>query len=648
MSSSPESRRERTPAGGVRRRWLLGAALALALVEGLYLLLANGFLSSSYGQRLLNRRPEKLQVSWGSAWTVWPGRVHLRALHLRSQSRGARWELELDRASCAVSLPALAAKRFSARDVAGRGLGFRLLRRPRPGEPAPPEGSAPVISGFPGPVETPAGGTAAPQRRRSWKLSLAGIAVDDIREIWIHRLRWEGDGRLTGGLEMEIRGPLEIRPTRIELSSGQILSGDEIVSDKARLRLEARSGRFVPRENRGLAALGFLSGHLSFESPRTDFGFLNYYFQRAPWIDVGGTGEVRADVGVERGELLPGSLVTVDARSLALDALGFAAGGSGDIRAEVAAAGAGIATRLAARLDGFELADDRSDGDGGETLVRGAGLELVAHGEEADLVRGFGDLDVEVSIPPSEVPDLTAFNAFLPAASDLRIGSGQGSFHGRLSLDSGTHSGSGEVEVRGEGVGLSFDNAVVVGDVKVSARLRDADLLARRFDVSGSRVELEHFAVDLARRGAEETGWWARLELREGELRLRERPPSIDGAISAEIRDSGPLAAYIAERKPRIPWLKKILTVEDVSASARLTTGPETLTVGDLRITGEKLEILATGLNLTQGRRDGLFFFKLGPLSAALEIDGEGRQWKLTRSRRWYEERAEETRSGAR
>ena len=62
----------------------------------------------------------------------------------------------------------------------------------------------------------------------------------------------------------------------------------------------------------------------------------------------------------------------------------------------------------------------------------------------------------------------------------------------------------------------------------------------------------------------------------------------------------------------------------------------------------EKLEILATGLHLTRGRRDGLFFLKLGPLSAAVEIDRKGRDWKLTRSRRWYEERVAEDRSGDR
>ena len=43
------------------------------------------------------------------------------------------------------------------------------------------------------------------------------------------------------------------------------------------------------------------------------------------------------------------------------------------------------------------------------------------------------------------------------------------------------------------------------------------------------------------------------------------------------------------------------------------------------RFPGRRFEILATGLHLTRGRRDGLFLFKLGPLSAAVEIDEDGR-----------------------
>jgi hypothetical protein len=615
--------------------------LVAAVLQGLYLVAANAFLWTSVGQGLLDRKPEKFQISWSSARTFWPGRIHLEEVRLQSQSRRARWELELDRAVVSCSLPALALKRFSTRRIAGHGLEFRLLRRPEPGEPRPEAGIVPQISGFPGPLESPARDEPPPQRRWPWKLALSGIEVDGVREVWIEGQRFVGNGRASGGVRIEIRGPAEISPSIVELFDGRITQGDEVVSEAAHLTFEARSERYLPRENRGLAALAFLSGRVRFESPRTGFGFLDRYFQKAPWVDVGGTGDVRADVTFDHGKLSPGSVVTVESRDLAVGALDFRATGSGELRAEVHASTAtdadadAVETLLQAVLHEFEIA-----GGDGPPLVRGSGLDLIARGRKADLVEGFGNLDVEVTIPSSEIPDLSAFNTFLPPASDLRFHSGHGRLQGRLDLDSRKNTGHGELEVHADGVGLKYQDTAMVGDVRATARLRGADLVGRRYDVSGSRVELDRFWVaDASRTG--ETGWWGKFELREGELRGRGNP-GIEAVLVARIRDSGPLAAYIAEKKPVLRWFENLLTVDDVTAAGRLAIGAENMSVTGVEITGEKLEILATALHLTHGHRDGLFHFQLGPLSAGVEIAGSEREWKLLRSRRWYEQRAAE------
>ncbi len=625
------------------RRWLVRALIVLALLQGLYLVLANAFLQSSAGHRLINRKPEKIQISWGSARTFLPGYVHLTDVHLKNQNRRLRWELELDRARLRFSVPALALKRFSVRHLHMQGMEFRLLRRPEPGAPLPDD--RPEISGFPGPLASPAG-PRPPRRRGAWTLSLSGIEVEGIREVWIEDQRFVGDGRANGGVWLEVGGPLRIAPSVLELVEGRITSGDEMVSETVRLVIEARSDRFVPHENRGIAVLGFLSGRVRFESPETGFGFLNGYFRKAPWIDVGGTGDVRVDVTVDRGRLSPGSLVTVDSQDLTVDALEFHAFGRGEIRAEVKVPeekptptdADGIETRLEAELHDFEI----GGGSSGTPLARGSGLTLAARSDEADLVDGFGNVDVELVIPRSEIPDLSAFNAFLPAATDLRIDSGQGNFQGRLSLSSADHSGNGELEVQGEGVGLIFQDNTVFGDVRVVTRLQSADLIGRRFDISGTRVDLERFRITNAESDAEETGWWGKIELRDGELRGGEEPRGIDATLVAQLRDSGPLAAYLAEKKAALSWFENLMTVEDVTAEGHLRTDGKTISIDRVRITGDKLEILAAALHLTHGRRDGLFFFKLGPLSAAVEIDGQDRDWKLIRSRRWYEARAAE------
>lgn len=207
---------------------------------------------------------------------------------------------------------------------------------------------------------SPAADSPQPRRRRPWKVSLSGVVADEVREVWIEDQSYLGAGRLTAGAEIEIGGPMTLQPSTLELTGGRILTADEVVAEEARLHCEVRSDGFVPRENRGRDALGFLSGRFRFESPRTSFGFLDNYFQSAPWIEVGGIGDVEIDVTVDHGQLAPGSRVTVAARDLTLDALDLIAGGRGEILAEVSAAGGGVETRLSVRLDDFELVERAS------------------------------------------------------------------------------------------------------------------------------------------------------------------------------------------------------------------------------------------------------------------------------------------------
>ena len=58
-------------------KWLL-------LAELLYLLLVNAALRVDFTQDVVNSiRPDKFHVSWDSAWSWFPWRVHARGIHAR-------------------------------------------------------------------------------------------------------------------------------------------------------------------------------------------------------------------------------------------------------------------------------------------------------------------------------------------------------------------------------------------------------------------------------------------------------------------------------------------------------------------------------------------------------------------------------------
>src|SRR5215210_5710981 len=82
------------------KRFLIRLALALLLgaiaLYPLYLVAGNWYLRSGDLERRLNRRPERLLIEAGTAWTLWPGIIHVRDFRIRNQTRTAQWWGSID------------------------------------------------------------------------------------------------------------------------------------------------------------------------------------------------------------------------------------------------------------------------------------------------------------------------------------------------------------------------------------------------------------------------------------------------------------------------------------------------------------------------------------------------------------------------
>ena len=80
--------------GNAARRWSLRLALALLAVYALYLAAANQSINTAWGERTLNRKPEKFQMHWAGGHSWWPGRVSLREVKLQGQVRRIAWQAQ--------------------------------------------------------------------------------------------------------------------------------------------------------------------------------------------------------------------------------------------------------------------------------------------------------------------------------------------------------------------------------------------------------------------------------------------------------------------------------------------------------------------------------------------------------------------------
>jgi hypothetical protein len=488
-------------------RVLVSLVTALALVYVAYLGTANWFLTSPAARRIINRNPERLSMTWTRARTWVPGLVVLDNVDIVGSNRSFDWRAQMDHALVQVSLWRLPRKVFHSEMIHGRGLVFRLHQHDR-GAPEGRDGDGgdAVAMQTPSgvlPEEATAPNAAAPRStatersqpaparkpHKPWRLDLDGIRISDLREISIGQSSLLGKGAISGGLELELRGgPLQFDVLSLAFTDSQLVRDGEAVGRNLSFTLEASSTPFRPGVDTVREILGGVSGSANVAADVESIAALAFLLKKPEWLSFGGSGHLETNIRLRRGVVDPGGRLDFDARSLEARIADWTVDGAGSIALRLPEGGPQAAVidvdfeRFAIRRGEREVAH-----------IHGEDLRVALTARAFDLERGLEDLDLRVDVPPSRV-DFAAYNSYLPK-SPFRIEQGRGTLRSwfEYSEDEGTGKGEVEIDVKGaSGVagGLGID-----GDVKLHTLVKSGDLDAKRFDVSGSSLELRNVRV---------------------------------------------------------------------------------------------------------------------------------------------------------
>ena len=280
-------------------RWLLllgagAAAGVLALAGATGLVLRSDWL---LGQ--IDGDPDSLFVTFTEARaSLVPGRIRFATLTLRSRDQNVEWEARLEDVTVDVALRSLAARRFRAEIVRAAALTFRLRERLAPGEATPARaGRYPPIPGYRDPpLRDPQQSSAAPGN--PWCVVVDDLRVALVREIWIDAWRWEGKGRLSGGLFLRPGIEAEVLPSALDVESGALLWGAHVSSRGTTGRVQAWLPRFDTQAFPGNEVWKIMSGSASLDGSLHSLPFLSRGGGRV--ADSGG-GSVRARVSMRDG-----------------------------------------------------------------------------------------------------------------------------------------------------------------------------------------------------------------------------------------------------------------------------------------------------------------------------------------------------------
>lgn len=450
-------------------RWLLHLVIALGVIVVVYIVGANAFLNMQWGSGLINKKPEKLWIQWDSGWTVIPGVVHVEGLQIRGQNRKFQWYAALDEITVWVAMTAFVRKTFSTNAMRGRGLEFRMRERIQPGQEPPPYNKfRPDIPGLTNPPQPPPEELYPPTTpKRPWTIELSGGVISELRSLWVENFRWQGDGRVEGGMRHIVKGTVEVPKAALLLQGGSVRASDEPALKDVRIEGEITLDRFDPKKEKGLKALGFISGALQITGELENLEFLKVYFRRAPWLQIDGHGRLDADMRLKNGVLQPDTKLSVITKEMTTNIFGYNLDtkGHGTIEGWVDVEGEKSVAKLALTLDEFAVAPSGT----AQMLIRGRDLRFGGETADLDLRDPFKDLTYFSEAHGVEVGELNVLNRYIPKEVGFAIRSGSGllSWHFRGSAEK--LQADGEIEVQAKGLAAQYHDIDVAGDATVAA-----------------------------------------------------------------------------------------------------------------------------------------------------------------------------------
>jgi len=497
----------------LRRTVLTLVALAVA-----YLVLVNLALNLPLTRKLINDiRPARFAVSWDRAWSLYPLRVEVRGVTANGQTRSQQWQAEAGAVSASMAALPLLSRTISISGVGAEDLRFLLRPRPKPDKDyAEIRDFFPEIQGRD--ADSPAEPKPAEKKPgKPWKILVENVYATGEHEFWIHQLRGTIEGGLGADLAYETKGgpfSMETGVLDLELKGLTINDGSELASGGA-LKGELSFAPFVPSDNPGVKALGFLSMVADLEAQVGNLRFLDFYLSKFKGIRVDGNGRLQGHISFRDGDLRQGTDLKVAARELVLHGAPYKVMGDGGIRIHVDAEDP---ETLAVDIKFGDL--KAGHGDDETPLITGAGLEVSAQGSPRvvpDEARETGGRRLSISIPSVEVENLKVYQRYLPDKWGVSLLGGKGRLQGEAELSASAMSA--ELTLKSEEADLSVKDYRFTTNLDLALVVKGDAMQSPRVDISGTYVRLDDARVRAAGEGASDP-WSASFTINQGTLGL--------------------------------------------------------------------------------------------------------------------------------
>jgi hypothetical protein len=559
-------------------RPLRAVLILVAAFAVIYLVAANVFLRTRMLRDLVSEGDD-VELEYASAYSVWPGLVHVRGLALEVQDYQIQLAIAVDSGVVAVSLHDLLWRRFRATHAALSGLSFRLRMKaePRDGMRAY-VGAFPPIPGFPDP---PVLAGEEPPPVPDAEYDLWQVAIDEVdaelRELWILEYRYLGLGAVHGGFRLQPARHFAVYPASVELKRGTLSVGDEVAAKRLELRLDGHIDATDVRQVRGAALAEQMTGSLHANIDELELGVLDARGEGKRKLRVDARGHLGVAASMTRGRLDEGSSAELDVPEFVLRGpFGKLAGA---VSSKLQARGGGRVewVTTSPRFALTNSSPHRGPVIGTPRLALTLHVETLGH---APSWRG-----MELDVPSLVVPSLGWAERWVKRSGvPIRIA---GRMEGRARFSSAPGRGpAARVHLRLADAELSSERvrAALGGSVDAELEPMDGDR-----PISRGRIDIELDGVEVERIRERSKPFRAALRLPDLKLAL-EPEPTLSAGIEAFATPADSLLS-LALGSPMLEDLAAdVFSLKQLEAQARINLSPASLRVELARAESGSLE----------------------------------------------------------
>jgi len=592
--------------------------LALALLFFLHALVVNVLLLSGALAWLLMHASGVLRVETGHSFSVWPGVVQLRQLHLEVQDSNVHLELEVPKGRANILLRELLRRRFSVDGVTGQHFVLRL----RPKFEQLSERRLAALPPLSGPITKSESGPPP----YLWPVRISGLAAQ-FDELWLSELRYRGDALISGGFELVPLQRLTVERSDVALRGGSSSYGPEQrVFDVERAQLHAELPQteleaLVEQWHDRLAARVDLAGKV------VDLSFVSALWPELEGLS-GGRGELALVAAAERGQWLDDFALEYASARVVYVKSPWNAGLGLSLTAHGPAAGALPERGQAPLAATLRVRDARLDTQGRQ-LARLEQAEL-----HSELTQAF-----PFAVPQTLALDLQglALDQLEALPKSLRPGrfSPRSAYlartHALLVWREGVASGSAETRFRD----LSF----AYGDWSVQQSGRLA-LEGVRWRGPGSKlrfsaVALELDPVQIRDPNTHIDGW--RLSLKLDQIACAPQAQHCTANFVAAGDDAQPVLSLLGVHElPR--GAANFLALRDLRVHGSLDLSPDRQELSVDRAESETIDVKGRLVRRAEQNR-AVFLFQAAPLSLGVDVQPSATSVKLFAGDAWLQER---------